>query len=101
MSSIQVDLNGILNDYIICGIAGNDTMYGVGLDMFGSDMITGAFSQARNMIVNVMNNPNYSDAEKEQKLKAITDKTSVQLKNILGYYTNTQSEGGTNKENAN
>ena len=101
LSSIQVDLNGILNDYIICGIAGNDTMYGVGLDMFGSDMITGAFSQARNMIVNVMNNPNYSDAEKEQKLKAITDKTSVQLKNILGYYTNTQSEGGTNKENAN
>lgn len=101
LSSMQLDVNSILNNYIILGTTNSNTMYGVGLDMFGSDMLNGAFDQAQQMILGVTANPEYTRQQKQDYINAIVNKTSIQLKNILGYYTNTQSQSGTSKDNVN
>lgn len=101
INSLQVDENAILNDYLIVGTTSGDQLYGVGLDMIKSDAIRGLYSNAKRVLYSVLVNPALSDVEKSQRVDAILSNTSVQMKNILGYYTNTQSQGGSSNENRN
>lgn len=101
ITGIQLDANSILNDYIIIGIKGDKNEYGVGINMMRSDLISGLFSDARTQLLRVLNNPMYSSEEKEALRDAIVEQTSVELKDIVGYWTNTQSQGGTNQDNLN
>lgn len=101
IASLQVDENAILNDYLIVGTTSSDQLYGVGLDMVNSDEIRGLYANAKQVLYSVLVNPTLSDVEKSQRVDAILSQTSVQMKNILGYYTNTQSQGGSSQENRN
>lgn len=101
IASLQIDENALLNDYLIVGTTSSDQLYGVGLDMINSDEIRGLFAQAKQTMYSVLVNPTLSDVEKNQRVDAILSHTSVQMKNILGYYTSTQSQGGSSQENRN
>lgn len=101
IASVQIDTDALLNGYLILGTTSSDQLYGVGLDMVKSDYIRGLYEQARQKLYNVLVNPSLSDVDKDRRVDAILSQTSVQLKNILGYYTNTQSQGGTSQKNTN
>lgn len=101
ISNIRIDENSILNNYIVIGTTTSNQLYGIGLDMINSDQIKGLYDTARRAMYSVLVNPALSNDEKNQRVDNIVSRTSVQIKNILGYYTNTQSQGGTDKENKN
>ena len=99
VTGIQLDENAILNDYII--VNKSTKRYGIGIDMMRSDMIHGLFQEARETMMKVLYNPMYTSEQRQQYVDEIVAMTSKELKDILGYRTNTQSQGGSSQENRN
>lgn len=99
ITGIQVDAEGLLNGYILCKTTRSDRPYAIGIDMLRSEDVNTWFEKrAKEMKELLYQVPEW---QIPYAVRGMVDRTSIELKNILGYDTNTQSQGGTNKDNNN
>lgn len=114
INGITLDENGIRNvkfdsntgkyvggGYVVVGTTKNNKKYTIGLDMFHSDDLNGILMEAKQMLeYNDMVNPIGSE-EHDNMASAIVSQAVSQIRSSVGYVNNTQSAGGTNKDDNN
>lgn len=87
--------------YVVISTTKNGKKYTIGLDMFNSDQLNGILIGAKRALdYNDLANPVGSEKH-DAYSSAIVSQAVSQIRSAVGYIQNTQSEGGTNKDDNN
>ena len=101
VTSAYVDENALVNGYVIVTTTKSASPITVPVSYLRDDNLKGAFITCQQQYAELMDNANASDYAKYMGTLMILDGLCSKVKSAVGYIENTQSQGGTNKDDTN
>ena len=101
VSAIKVSKEGIGDRYLLVKTNKSDRYVSVPIEYFNDDALEGLFDAAQVDLYNILSNTVLSQNAKMSNILRLQDILSTEIKSTVGYIENTQSPGGTNKDDNN